>query len=123
MRLCSLLASAGLVAVTVVFSLAAMAEGAGRYSVAGTNTKEKTSYRGTATLTKTGNLTWQIVEIIGNDTLEGFGIGDGKVIAVSYATDAGTQLALYTANSDGSYTGIWIGEDDKDVSTETLKPQ
>ena len=110
-------------ALTAILSVAAMAEGTGRYSVTGTNVKDKTNYQGTATITKTGNSTWQVVEIIGNDTLEGFGIGDGKMIAVSYASDAGNNLALYTANSDGSYTGIWVGEDDKDVNTETLKPQ
>ena len=123
MRWRRLLAAAAFAALTASVSLAAMAEGAGRYSVAGTNTKEKTKYEGTVTFTKTGNSTWQVLEIIGNDTLEGFGIGDGKVIAVSYATDTGTQLALYTANSDGSYTGIWAAEDDNEISTETLKPQ
>jgi len=45
------------------------------------------------------------------------------VIAASYSTDTGATLALYTANSDGTYTGIWATEDDKDVNTETLKPQ
>jgi hypothetical protein len=108
---------------TALVSINSMAEGPGRYNVAGTNTKDNTKYEGTATITKTGNSTWQVVETIGNDMLEGFGIGDGKVIAVSYDTDAGTQLALYTANPDGSYTGIWAGEDDKEISTETLKPQ
>jgi hypothetical protein len=106
-----------------IFSLTAMAEGPGRYTVTGTNNKDKTNYQGTATITKVGNSTWQIVEIIGDDTIEGFGIGDGKVIAASYPTDAGTTLALYIANSDGTYTGIWAGEDDKDINTETLKPQ
>ena len=106
-----------------VFSLTAMAEGPGRYTVIGTNNQDKTNYQGTATITKVGNSTWQIVEIIANEPLEGFGIGDGKVIAATYSTDAGITVALYTANSDGSYTGIWAGEDDKDVSTETLKPQ
>jgi hypothetical protein len=106
-----------------LFAVAAMAEGPGRYSVAGSNAKDNESYQGTATITKTGNSTWQVVETIGNDMLEGFGIGDGKVIAVYYATDGGSQLALYTANADGSYTGIWADEDDKEVSTETLKPQ
>jgi hypothetical protein len=32
-------------------------------------------------------------------------------------------VALYIANPDGSYTGIWAGEDDKDINTETLKPE
>ena len=45
------------------------------------------------------------------------------MIAASYSTDAGTTLALYIANSDGSYTGLWADEDDKDVNTETLTPQ
>jgi hypothetical protein len=106
-----------------ILSLPAMAEGPGRYTVTGTNNEDKTNYQGTATITKAGNSTWQIVEIIANETLEGFGIGDGKVIAATYSTDAGITVALYTANSDGSYTGIWAGEDDKDVNTETLKPQ
>jgi hypothetical protein len=45
------------------------------------------------------------------------------VIAAAYSTDAGTTVALDIANSDGSYTGIWADEDDKDINTETLKPQ
>ena len=109
--------------IAAIFSLTGMAEGPGRYTVTGTNTKDKTNYQGTATITKAGNSTWQIVEIIANETLEGFGIGDGKVIAATYSTDAGTTVALYIANSDGTYTGIWATEDDKDVNTETLKPQ
>ena len=122
MRRCRLPAITAFVA-AVVFSLTAMAEGPGRYTITGANTKDKTNYQGTATITKTGNSIWHIVEVIGADTIEGFGIGDGKVIAASYSTDTGTTLALYTANSDGSYTGVWAGEDDKDVNTETLKPQ
>jgi hypothetical protein len=106
-----------------IFSVTAMAEGPGRYTVTGTNTRDKTNYEGTATITKIGDSTWHIVETIADETLEGFGIGDGKVIAAAYSTDAGTTLALYTANSDGSYTGIWADEDDKDINTETLKPQ
>jgi hypothetical protein len=106
-----------------IFSLTAMAEGPGRYTVTGSNAGDKTNYEGTATITKIGNSTWHIVEIIADETLEGFGIGDGKVIAATYSTDAGTTVALYTANSDGTYTGIWADEDDKDINTETLKPQ
>jgi hypothetical protein len=106
-----------------IFSSTAMAEGPGRYTVTGTNATDKTNYEGTATITKIGNSTWHIVEIIADETLEGFGIGDGKLIAAAYSTDAGTTVALYTANTDGTYTGIWAGEDDKEINTETLKPQ
>jgi beta-glucanase (GH16 family) len=109
--------------VTPVFSTAAMAEGEGRYSVNGTDAKDHSNYQGTATLTKTGNMTWQMIEVIGSDTIEGFGVGDGKVIAVSFDSGGAATVAVYIANSDGSYTGMWAGEDDKDISTETLKPQ
>ena len=109
--------------VTAVFSTAAMAEGEGRYSINGTDVKDHSNYQGTATLTKTGNMTWRMIEVIGSDTIEGFGVGDGKVIAVSFDNGGATTVAIYIANSDGSYTGMWAGEDDKDISTETLKPK
>jgi exonuclease III len=104
-------------------STTALAEGPGKYSVSGTNVKDKSEYHGTATLTKTGPVTWEVAEDIGGDTFEGFGVGDGKTIAVTFATDGSTVVALYVANADGSYTGMWAEEGDKEVSTETLKPQ
>jgi hypothetical protein len=109
--------------VVASLSTAAMAEGQGRYSVTGTNVRDKLDYQGSATFTKTGNMTWQMTEVIGTDTIEGFGVGDGKVIAVSFDNDGSTTVAIYIANADGSYSGVWAGEDDKDVNTETLKPQ
>jgi hypothetical protein len=99
------------------------AEGPRKYTVSGTNIKDKLEYHGTATFTQTGQLTWEVVEDIAGDTFEGFGIGDGKTIAVSFTTDGSSVVALYMANPDGSYTGMWADEGDKEVSTETLKPQ
>jgi hypothetical protein len=108
----------------VIFSTAALAEGQGRYSVNGTSAKDNSNYQGMATLTKTGNMIWQMVEVVGDSTREGFGIGDGRVITISFgAADGSTALALYIVNSDGSYTGTWARDGDKEVSTETLKPQ
>ena len=101
----------------------ALAEGPGKYTVSGTNIKDKSEYHGTATLTQTGHMTWEVVEDIAGDTFEGFGVGDGKTIAVSFATDGSSVVALYTANPDGSYTGMWADEGDKDVSIETLQLQ
>ena len=70
-----------------------------------------------------GSMTWKIVEVNGKGTMEDFGIGDGKVIAATFVSgDGSTTLAPYVANADGSYTGIWAGDDDPEVSTETLKP-
>jgi hypothetical protein len=117
------LAWRALAASALVFSTAAVAEGPGKYTVSGTNVKDKSEYHGTATLTQTGHMTWEVVEDIGGDTFEGFGIGDGKTIAVGFATDGSSVVALYTANPDGSYSAMWADEGDKDVSTETLRPQ
>jgi hypothetical protein len=105
------------------FSAAAFAAGPGKYTVSGTNVKDKSEYHGTAILTQTGPMTWEVVEEIAGDTFEGFGIGDGKTIAITFAGDGSTVAALYIANSDGSYTGMWADEGDKEVSTETLTPQ
>ena len=109
--------------VAAIVATAAAAEGPGKYAVSGSNVKDKSEYHGTARLSQTGHMTWQMVEEIAGDTFEGFGIGDGKTIAVTFATDGSTVVALYVANPDGSYTGMWADEGDKDVSVETLKPQ
>jgi hypothetical protein len=42
---------------------------------------------------------------------------------VTFTSDGSTVVALYLVNPDGSYTGRWVEEGDKEVSTETLKPQ
>jgi hypothetical protein len=106
---------------SVAISTDALAEGPGKYTVSGSNVKDKSEYHGTATLTRTGHMTWEMVKDIVGDTFEGFGVGDGKTIAVTFAADG--AVALYVANADGGYTGMWAEEGDKDVSTETLKPQ
>jgi hypothetical protein len=115
--------AAAALALAATFSTAAVAEGPGRYRVNGTNAKEKSSYQGTITLSKTGTMTWQIIEVVGNNTFEGFGIGDGRTIAATFVGgDGSTIVALYVANADGSYTGVWASDGDQEVSTETLKP-
>jgi hypothetical protein len=108
----------------VALTTAALAEGPGRYWLTGTNAKDKSSYQATVTLSKTGSMTWQIVEVAGNDKIEGFGVGDSKTIAAAFASDDGSvSLALYVVNADGSYTGVRANDDGQDVSTETLKPE
>jgi hypothetical protein len=111
------------VALAGTFSTAVLAEGPGKYTVSGTNVKDKSEYHGTAILTQTGRMTWEVVGDIAGNTIEGFGIGDGKTIAMTFSTHGANAVALYTANADGSYSGMWAEEGDKDVSTETLKPQ
>ena len=111
-------------AVIAILSTAAIAEGQGRYSVNGTSAKDKSNYEGVVILTKTGKMIWRVIEVVGKSTREGFGVGDGRVITISFvAADGSTAVALYIANSNGSYTGIWAREGDVEVSTETLKPE
>jgi hypothetical protein len=59
-------------------SAGALAEGPGKYTVSETNVRDRSEYRGSATLTRTGPLTWEIVEEIGGDTLEGFVVGASR---------------------------------------------
>jgi len=78
-------------------SSAALAEGPGKYAISGTNVRDKSEYHGIATLTQIGPMTWQVVEEVGNDTFEGFGVGDGKTIAVSFTDrQCGGRGALHS---------------------------
>ncbi|WP_127089296.1 hypothetical protein [Aquabacter cavernae] len=113
-------------AAIVVAALAvtpAMAKGPGKYGVKGTNGGDKSEYSGNATLTKTGENTWRLVSVIGSDKFEGYGIGDDDIIAVTYAGGGSTAVALYVAQADGSYSGVWAFKGDTKVSIETLTPK
>lgn len=101
----------------------ALAKGPGKYAVKGTNAGDKSDYSGTATLTKTGENTWRLVSVIGSDKFEGYGIGDDDIIAVTYSGGGNTAVALYVAQADGSYSGVWAFKGDTKVSIETLSPK
>lgn len=101
----------------------ASAKGPGKYVVKGTNSGDKSTYEGTATITKTGEDTWRIVSVIGGDKFDGFAIGDDELLAVTYSGGANSAIALYVLQDDGSYKGVWAFKGDTKVSVETLVPK
>lgn len=101
----------------------AHAEGPGRYAVEGANPNGQGQYRGTAVLTQTGHGTWHMAWTIGTESFEGFGIGDSKLIAVTFSSGRTDGIAMYAAQADGSYHGIWSTREATATGIETLTPR
>lgn len=101
---------------------AARAEGPGRYDVSGANPGGRGEYKGVAQLSQTGRETWHMSWKIGNESFDGFGVGDAKSFAVTFSSGRAQGIALYAAQPDGSYKGVWAGSTDPDAGTETLTP-
>jgi hypothetical protein len=114
-RLAALFACFLLVALPV---LPANARGPGNYAVQGTNPGGKGGYSGTATLVQTGENTWRLSWRIGNQSWDGWGIGDGQVIAVNYRYGSTTGVILMIAKEDGGYRSVWANSGSTDVGTE-----
>lgn len=111
---------------TVALALMAspvIAKGPGKYAVKGTNSADKSTYTGTAVITKTGDDSYKIISVVGDEKFEGYGIGDDDILAVTFAGGGNTSVALYVAQPDGSYKGVWAFKGDKKVSTEILTPK
>ncbi len=100
-----------------------LAKGPGKYTVKGVNVEEKSNYSGTATITKTGENAWKVVSVIDGDKFDGYGIGDEDIIAVTFSGNGSTGVALYVAQDNGSYKGIWAFKGDSKVSAEELIPK
>lgn len=98
-----------------------LAEGPGRYVVTGKN-KDSDAYKGTATLTQTGKDVWRLSWNIAGEKYDGFGIGDGRILAFTFSYSGGTGIALYTTNDRGGYDGAWAFKGETRVSSETLMP-
>jgi hypothetical protein len=100
----------------------ALAKGPGTYTVHGTNSLDGSKYEGTTTITKTGEDTWKIKQDVDGNKYEGYGVGNEDSIAMTFTSGTYTGVALYVAQPDGSYKGIWSFTDDSKHSTETLTP-
>ena len=111
------------IAVLVGLSGPALAEGAGTYAVQGANPGGEGAYKGTATLAQTGKGTWSMTWRVANDTYSGYGVGDGKVLAIAYTGGGGSGVVSYVANPDGSYSGIWTTAQGRSAGLETLTPR
>lgn len=101
-----------------VLSAPASARGPGVYAVEGTNPGGNGTYSGRATITQTGESTWKIVWKIGNQSWEGWGIGDGKVIAVNYRSGGTTGVILMIEKDGGGYESVWANSGSTNVGTE-----
>lgn len=119
----SRLATGALFAASLAFSslalsLPALAQGAGDYAVKG---KEASGagYSGTAALTQTGEDTWRIVWRIGGQVWNGYGIGDGKVIAANFSGNGQTGVILLVTEDDKpGYKAFWAFTGAKQVGLE-----
>jgi hypothetical protein len=114
------IASAGLVLAPIALAPLheATARGPGNYAVSG---KEGSggSYTGSAELTQTGESTWRIVWRIGKQVWTGFGIGDGKIIALNFTGNGQSGVMLLVAKDDNSgYDAAWAYTGAKTVGYE-----
>ena len=115
----AMLAAAGLVLAFGLLAIEpAQARGPGNYAVKG---KEAAGggYSGSASLTQTGQNTWSIVWRIGAQTWRGYGIGDGKIVALNFSGNGQTGVMLIVAKEDGSgYDAAWAYTGAKEVGYE-----
>lgn len=89
------------------FSLLAMpafAQMTGQYKVDGKN-PDGSSYKGTASVEKTGD-TYRVVWNIGGTRTIGTGIGSNEAIAISYRNSSDTGVVLLVKEGD-DYFALW----------------
>ena len=112
---------AGLVLAIGLLALApALARGPGTYAVKGkAGSSGGGGYSGTSSLTQTSSETWSIVWKIGSQTWTGYGIGDGKVIALNFTGNGQTGVMLLVAKDDGTgYNAAWSFTGERKVGYE-----
>lgn len=97
------------------------ADPVGTYNVEGTNPGDKSSYKGTVTITKTGE-TYRVIWIVGGTRYIGTGIGNKDFIAVSYKSGDSSGLALYGADG-GNWAGVWTYSGGDKMGAEFWKRQ
>jgi hypothetical protein len=95
------------------------AEPSGTYRIEGANPGGKGQYKGTVSVTKTGE-TYQVVWVVGSTRYVGTGIGNKDFLAVSYKSGNDTGLALYGADG-GNWSGVWTYAGGKEVGPEIWK--
>jgi hypothetical protein len=111
------------VAATLLWGVTAAfaADPVGSYDVTGTNPGGGSPYKGTVTISKTGD-TYRVVWVVGDTRYIGTGIGNKDFIAVSYRSGDSTGLALYGADG-GNWAGVWTYAGGRDVGAELWKRQ
>lgn len=110
-------------AVALLFSatLAFAADPVGTYNVEGNNPGGGSQYRGTVTITKTGE-TYRVIWVVGGTRYIGTGIGNKDFLAVSYQSGNSSGLALYGADG-GNWKGVWTTSSGDKMGAEFWKRQ
>ena len=113
------IASAVMAAALSLAALPALAqELGGRYAVKGSAPGGGDAYDGTVTITRTGDVTFQVVWQIGSTRYVGTGIGSIKGLAVAYKSGGDTGIAIYSQSPDGM-SGFWTWAGGKTVGEES----
>lgn len=99
------------------------AEFAGSYDVAGTDPGGGGSYAGVVTIRKTGDATYQVTWVIGNDTFIGTGIGSTEGLAVAYKSGPNIGVAIYNLGQSGMVEGFWTYAGGKQIGQEKWTPR
>ncbi|MFO1519645.1 MAG: fibronectin-binding protein [bacterium] len=110
-------------AIVIIWAAPAAAQSAnieGTYGVLGTNPKNAGSYRGTATIVKSGDVYrvhWQVGSVY-----DGVGKLNGNTFAVEWGNQSqNVGTVTYTVQPDGNMKGTWfVAKNPNDLGTETL---
>ncbi len=128
-----LAATAGLALLTT----ASWADPTGRYNVVGTNPDSGGEYRGTVSVTRTGE-TYKVVWDIAGTRFVGTGLGalvqkgrytvgpahsEDTSISIGYVSGNSFGQAFYFEQKDGSWQGVWTYGGSKKIATETWYPK
>ena len=124
-------------ATALMATTAALAGPEGTYSVTGTNPGGSGTYKGTVTVTRTGE-TYRVIWDIAGTRFTGSGLGaapvkggavmgaahsDDDTLAVGYISGRSFGLAFYVEQPDGSWDGVWTYGDSDKIGTEKWQGQ
>lgn len=112
-----------LVGLGLGFGLPAVAGGAGTYTVKGNNGEAGTDYSGTVVITQTSKDTFKLAWTINGDRYTGHGIGDARIMAVSFTSDGSAGTALLVDDDAGGYKSIWGFVGENKIGWEVMKPR
>ena len=112
-----------LTAAFVLFATAAVADPSvgGHYLVKGTNF-DGSIYEGEAQITKTSDVTCEIVWSTGGSTSSGICMRDGNAFTAGYELNGKVGLVIYLIQDDGTLDGTWTVAGVNAVGTEVLTP-
>ena len=132
-----LLTSATMALALAIAAPAALADPTGSYRVVGTNPDTGGEYRGTVTVTRTGE-TYAVVWDVGGTRYVGTGLGavirDGgfligpadpgdSALSVGYVSGRSFGMAMYFERADGRWEGVWTYGGSREVATEIWYPR